>query len=133
MASAPTGFIQSLQETVALGVHDYNFKNGAFKSSISRDMPPHQSLQILQESSLTALCEKEVIDAIENVLLLATMNGNPHTFWANFKYLDDMNMMFQKDALSRHGSTEDLKNCAMGADGDVTETQTVLDEVISRR
>lgn len=127
------GMTGALRASIALGIHDQNFKNGAFKASIPRaGADVVDALDVLIASDLLLHSEKEVVENCRN----AWIQHREAWFGSTDKYEQLMNMMdatqyfeplfemFKRDADSRGPYVPDMTLQSMNEDGSVKETTT---------
>ncbi|KAK2763176.1 hypothetical protein FQN54_009812 [Arachnomyces sp. PD_36] len=75
MDLSPSGFFESVKDTIYMGVHEYDFKGGAFKGKITQHTTVREGINILRESPLLSKSEKDKLDATHRALLDYELNG----------------------------------------------------------
>jgi hypothetical protein len=93
---SPVGFIEAFKASIANGIHDQNYKSGAFKSSIPRSMPPIEALKILRGSSLVTADEKVPIAGCQCLFDQLAIKLDRDTIMSNYQHVLNLASVFKK-------------------------------------
>lgn len=122
--------MDAMQQTLVMAVHDYNFKDGAFKNEITNTTPCIDAMNILLNSDLLSAEEKAPVQKTRQKVL-TVINRAPNLTLLEFVKLagsHDITDMFEADCKKRGQYVPPFMIQKVGSDGKVEETIEITND-----
>lgn len=124
--SGRTSILDIIRDSILMGVHQYNYKNGAFTSMIFKETPAVDALNILIGSGETTPKEKSTLKAIRKIYIDFRNRGLVHPQLEDIAPVAEewhaFGDLFTDDAKARRMYVPPTTFQTLNADGTVAKT-----------